>query len=114
MMPQITSPTGPLYSSLASDPDLREIVGMFVEEMPDRVATFLDEFNASNWEGLRRRVHQLKGAAGSYGFQAISQCAAQLESAIRQREPEEKIRDAVDELLGMCNRARGGVPPAEG
>ena len=113
-MPQVTSGKRLLYSSLAGDPDLREIVEMFVDEMPDRLACLLNDLNASNWEGLRRRVHQLKGAAGSYGFEPISQCAAQLDHAIRGGEPEQRVRDALDNLLNLCNRVRRGTPPAEG
>jgi HPt (histidine-containing phosphotransfer) domain-containing protein len=109
-MTQVTSETEPLYSRLSADPDLSEVVEMFVEEMRDRVAAMLDQFRASDWEGLRRAAHQLKGAAGSYGFDPISPCAGRLEKAIREGEPEAQIREAVDALVEMCNRARGGAP----
>ncbi len=100
----------PLYSSLGSDPDLGEIVELFVNEMPDRVATVLEQLDNSDWEGLRRTAHQLKGAAGSYGFDAISPSAALVEAAVRDGEPEQRIRDTVSELIGLCNRATSGVP----
>jgi HPt (histidine-containing phosphotransfer) domain-containing protein len=108
-MTQISKATEPLYSSLSRDPALAEIVGMFVEEMRDRVAALLDQLEAGQWEGLARTAHQLKGAAGSYGFAPISRCAAQLEAAIREGEPEARIRDAVDALIAICKRARGGT-----
>ncbi len=101
----------PLHSSLAGDPELAEIVEMFVEEMPSRVSALLDQLDTSDWEGLRRTAHQLKGAAGSYGFAPISPCAARLEDALADGEPEERIRNAVDALTRMCNRARAGTPP---
>ncbi len=72
-----------IYSRLSGDPDLRDIVEMFVEEMPGRVASLLDHLSDANWEGLRRAAHQLKGAAGSYGFEPISPSAGRVESAIR-------------------------------
>jgi HPt (histidine-containing phosphotransfer) domain-containing protein len=99
-----------LYSSLSNDPDLKEIVAMFVKEMPDRTAVLLGELNAGDWEGMQRTIHQLKGAAGSYGFDSISQNAAKLESVLRNQDPEEKVRAAVTELVDLCNRARCGVP----
>ena len=98
-----------IYSRLATDPDLCGIVDLFVEEMPGRVAALLDQLRAADWEGLRWTAHQLKGAAGSYGFDAISPCAGKLESAVHNDEPEEQIREAVMELADLCTRARGGL-----
>ncbi|MDZ7615985.1 MAG: Hpt domain-containing protein [Patescibacteria group bacterium] len=100
----------PIYSSLGADPDLGEIVELFVEEMPGRVQTLVDEYNSCDWNGLRRTAHQLKGAAGSYGFDAISPAAGRLERSLASDEPEEQIRRAVEELVDMCGRARAGSP----
>ena len=107
MIPMATS-AGPLYSTLDADPDLREIVEMFVEEMPDRTASLLDRANAADWEGLRRVAHQLKGAAGSYGFEPITCSAADLENAVRESRPEEKIRRMVTDLVNLCDRVQVG------
>jgi HPt (histidine-containing phosphotransfer) domain-containing protein len=107
-MPQ--NPTSPLYSTLASDPDLGEIVELFVGEMPNRVGSLRERLGETDWEGLRRVAHQLKGAAGSYGFQPITQMAASVEDSIRQAQPEEEIRRLVDELIAMCSSARAGLP----
>jgi histidine phosphotransfer protein HptB len=101
-----------IHSSLASDPELGEIVEMFVEEMPGRVASLLDHFKRKDWDGLRQSAHQLKGAAGSYGFTAISPCAGKLESVIRDGEPEHQIYAAVTELVDLCGRVRSGQPTA--
>jgi histidine phosphotransfer protein HptB len=101
-----------VYSSLAGDPELGEIVDMFVEEMPGRVASLLDHFDRQDWDGLRQSAHQLKGAAGSYGFAAISPCAGRLESVIREGEPGERIREAITELVDLCGRVRSGQPTA--
>lgn len=109
-MTQTPDTTGLLYSSLGGDSDLGEIVELFVEEMPDRAATLLDQLEAADWKGLGRTAHQLKGAAGSYGYAPISDYAAVLEEAVGEREPEEQIREAVDALIDICQRARGGPP----
>ena len=100
----------PLFSSLGSDPDLGEIVELFVNEMPNRVATALEQLENSDWEGLRRTAHQLKGAAGSYGFDMISPSAAEVEAAVRNGEPEQRIRETVNELIALCSRATSGTP----
>jgi histidine phosphotransfer protein HptB len=100
-----------VYSSLAADPELGEIVEMFVDEMPGRVAALLDHFNKKNWDGLRQSAHQLKGAAGSYGFAIVSPCAGKLEASLRDGEPEHHIYEALTELIDLCSRVRAGQPP---
>jgi HPt (histidine-containing phosphotransfer) domain-containing protein len=102
-----------LYSTLADDPDLAEIVELFVQEMPERIARLLDRFRKSDREGLRRVAHQLKGAAGSYGFTPVSPAAARLEGAIVQSRPEEEISQALDDLIDLCRRTRAGTPWSE-
>jgi histidine phosphotransfer protein HptB len=99
-----------IYSRLGGDPDLHDIVEMFVEEMPGRVARLLDHLSDGNWDGLRQVAHQLKGAAGSYGFEPISPSAGRVESAVRDGEPEQRIREAVLALVDLCGRVRSGQP----
>lgn len=101
----------PLYSTLGGDPDLSDLVTLFVEEMSDRVAHIQDLLARHEWDELRRAAHQIKGAAGSYGFGDISPCAGKVEYAIRDQEPEENIHKAVEDLVAMCNRACAGTPP---
>ncbi len=101
-----------VYSALAADPELGEIVEMFVEEMPGRVATLLDHFNKKDWDGLRQTAHQLKGAAGSYGFGIISPSAGKLETVLRDGEPEHHIYEAITELVNLCGRVRSGQSAA--
>jgi HPt (histidine-containing phosphotransfer) domain-containing protein len=101
---------GEIYSCLGDDPDLEDIVEMFVQELPGRVAVLLSQLNASDWQGLRGTTHQLKGTAGSYGFEPLSRGAARAECALRNGEPEEQIRAAVNDLIDLCGHARCGKP----
>lgn len=96
-----------IYSTLADDPDLGDLVDLFVGEMPDRIQSFQDRMEASDHEGLRRLAHQMKGAAGSYGFATITHSAARLENALREAEPEDVVHSAVEDLIDLCRRARG-------
>jgi len=99
-----------LFSTLAEDPDLGEIVDMFVDEMPDRIETLLESFESQDWESLRRASHQLKGAAGSYGFAPITPAAGSVEAAVKEARPEDEIRLVLDELVSMCRNVRTGTP----
>jgi histidine phosphotransfer protein HptB len=105
MIPVGTKGEG-IHSRLAKDLDLRDIVEMFVEEMPGRMAAMTEYYQAGDREGLRRVAHQLKGAAGSYGFEPITPCAGQLERAIQNSEPEDQIRQLIAELIDLCSRVR--------
>lgn len=99
-----------LYSPLAADPDLAEIVAMFVDEMPERIVLIQQLLDARNWEGLRRAAHQLKGSAGSHGFTPITPVAAMVEDAIDAQSDEQDICRLVDEMVEMCGRVRAGKP----
>lgn len=102
------SPT-PLVSTLANDPDLAELVAMFVDEMPERIAQFVLLFENAKWEELRRAAHQLKGAAGSYGFEPITHASARLEDNLRQGQPEAAVQAAVEALVELCRAAQMGL-----
>jgi HPt (histidine-containing phosphotransfer) domain-containing protein len=105
--------TTPVYSHLAADPDLGELVEIFVEEMPERINALETQARGCDWQGLTRTAHQLKGAAGSYGFTALTPCAAKLESVARAGRQEDEILASLRELLDLCRGVRAGTPLAE-
>ena len=100
-----------VYSALAADPDLGDLVAMFVDEMPGRIHNLETHARDRNWRELARRAHQLKGAAGSYGFGEITPSAARLEHAARSGCQEAEILSSLSELLDLCRRVRSGQPP---
>jgi HPt (histidine-containing phosphotransfer) domain-containing protein len=99
-----------LYSELASDPDYAELVEMFVGEMSQRVERLQNQFAERNWRELTTTAHQLKGAAGSYGFPAITPAAARLEQAVRSGQMEDDIEQCLAELVTLCRSVRAGTP----
>jgi HPt (histidine-containing phosphotransfer) domain-containing protein len=99
-----------VYSRLGDDPEMTDILEAFVDEIPGRIAAMLEQYAAGNWEALRRLAHQLKGAAGSYGYDSISPCAQRLERTIIDGEPTQAIHDALIELQELCSRIRCGRP----
>ncbi len=110
---EIASPEGvstsPVYSFLAEDPMLGELVNWFVQEMPERVNALEVLARNRDWSQLTRTAHQLKGSAGSYGFTKITPYAARLEAAARDPEDEDAILLALNDLLGLCRRVRAGT-----
>jgi HPt (histidine-containing phosphotransfer) domain-containing protein len=103
--------TSPIYSPLAEDPDLREIVAQFVAEIPDRQATLAASFEQGDAELLARTAHQLKGAVGSYGFEAAAPYAAALEAALRGEQSRHAVEARLRELHAALGLLRAGVGP---
>ncbi len=108
-MTRTTPDAEPVYSSLARDPDLRELVEMFVAEMPDRISAFQDAFESGNLDSLGGSAHQLKGSAGSYGFDTLTVLAAAVEFSVKEGKTEEEIQSALADLVSACQRATADV-----
>jgi histidine phosphotransfer protein HptB len=104
------SNSSPIYSSLATDPVLGEIVELFVAEMPARIETLRVQAEAQDRDALRRTAHQLKGALGSHGFNELTPAARRLESLVQEGRPEPELAEAVEELAALCERLESGQP----
>ena len=98
-----------LYSRLAANEGLADLVELFVDELPDRVDQLRAHFESENWSELERYAHQIKGAAGSYGFDPLTPAAARLERAVAAHDPCEQIDAALEELEALCQRVRAGT-----
>ncbi len=107
--PTATSSHAFIYSDLAADPELGELVAVYVRELPDQIAALEAQARSRNWDQLAQTAHQLKGSAGSYGFNEITSCATRLELASRNAQQEERIFQSLDELLSLCRRVRSGT-----
>ncbi len=106
-------PTAFVYSQLAADPDLGQLIDLFVQEMPHRINALEAQAKSRDWNELTRTAQQIKGAAGSNGFSEITPYAARLEAAAREALPEENILAALHELLSLCRRVRAGMPQSD-
>ena len=101
----------PLYSDLSTDPDMLELVEMFVSELPDRVAAIEQAVQQSNLADLAKLSHQLKGAGGGYGFSSITEAAAVVEKQAKSETDINAVRASLSELLSLCNRATSDPKP---
>lgn len=102
---------GPLRSDFAGDPDMREILELFVREMPARVNELRSFWERQELEKVGRLAHQLKGAGGGYGFGVISDAAAKLEKSVASLNGAptsavlKEMKAQVDALADLCSRA---------
>jgi len=101
-----TVSSAPLVSTLSGDEDMHEIVEQFVRELPDRSSAILRASQAADVETLRRLAHQLKGAAGGFGFPRITEAAAVVERALGEGVDAPVLLVGIDHLVTLCRRAR--------
>ncbi len=104
-------PRPPLHSVYENDPDLRDLVLLFVDELDRRVDAIRQAYLAEDLATLQRISHQLKGAAGGYGFDPIGDSAARLEYELLHDEAElSALAERVEDLISCC---RSAVPPRD-
>ena len=95
-------PRGLLVSELADDLEMGDLIERFVSGLSAQ-ATRIDDAQAANdRKTVRRIAHQLKGAAGGYGFPTITTAAGRLELA----RDGDSIDQALADLCNLCRRAR--------
>lgn len=104
------SPASVCHSRLADDADLAELIELFVAELPGRIADMQAAFDSENWTTLGTLAHQLKGAGGSHGFDALTPAAFAVEHAARTGLPRERVAAALEQLRAVCASVRSGKP----
>ena len=103
-MPQPDASSDPIRSEFADDPDMAELIEMFLDEMPSRVDSLSECLREERYTELQTLAHQLKGAGAGYGFEPVSLTAATLESSLKSHTDLEDIADEVDALIDICRR----------
>lgn len=84
---------------------MMELVEFFVAEMPDRVSSLEAAKAESDLAQLRTLAHQLKGAAGGYGFTTISTVAGTVEHVLKDDAATvDGATEQIKALIDMCRR----------
>jgi HPt (histidine-containing phosphotransfer) domain-containing protein len=117
------TPGQSMQSTLHGESSLHELLMKFIARLPQRVATLHDLVQQQNFEELRRAVHQLKGAAGGYGFPQLTDAAARVEQKISPEAALAEVSAEVDSLVKLVRGIEGydaskevpsPTPPARG
>jgi len=95
---------------LAEEPDLRDLVENFVNGLDDRLSRLRSACEKLDWQQLVLLTHQLKGAAGSYGYPQLSELAATMEQAVRARTADQ-LSDWLRQLEQLVAAAHAGLQP---
>lgn len=95
-----------VYSVFADDAEMHEIIGLFVDELPKRTMAMQSALNSGDLDQVRVLAHQLKGAAGGYGFASLGEAAALVESAVKEECEPNVVRSRIGSLIALAARIR--------
>jgi len=106
-VPDVVTALGePLPSELADDADMAELTEQFLNSLPARIEAMGQALRSQDFETLARTAHQLKGAAGGYGYPLITQAARELETSVKAREAVAALQRQVEALRALCEQAQ--------
>lgn len=94
----------PIRSRLAGDSGLADVIASFVNAIPGRVQSIRTCIEQQDKDELCKLIHQLKGVCGSYGFDAITPLAVQLEKQLDRDIAIETLQPDLEAFLACCLR----------
>ena len=105
--PAKRNPAPRLRSSHAGNPKMQEILAKFVSRLPDRVNQLQQLLAEEDLDALKLAAHQLKGAAGGYGFTPLTDAAGRVEARIKTHDAFDAISEEVKSLIGLISQVEG-------
>ena len=96
-----------LRSTHAQNPKMQDILTRFVSRLPERVNQIQQHLEEEDLESLKQAAHQLKGAAGGYGFTPLTDAAGRVEARIKTHDAFEAIAEEVKSLIGLISQVEG-------
>jgi len=102
----------PLYSTMAGDPQMIELIESFVVELPARVRELEVALVSNDLKQVEQIARTLKSRGTSYGYEIITELAGIVESRLQAGETIEQFKVDFDKLLKMCSQARAPCRPS--
>ncbi len=103
-----------IHSLYKDQPIYRELLASFVACIPERLNKANAAFEERNWLDLSKVMHQLRGAAASYGYPSLAAEAAHIELASQAPNiQEERIGDSLSHIASTCRRIELGLKALE-
>jgi CheY-like chemotaxis protein len=100
------APADSTLQKLLAKPGTAKLVERFLAGLPQRVAALKAAGDAGDANQLKVLAHQLKGAAGGYGFTNVSQAAARLEATVTAGGDAKALTAHVANLTAVCAAVR--------
>lgn len=85
------------------DPEIADLIPGFLENRRKDTQTMGDALTQGDFETIQILGHSMKGAGGSYGFDAVTDIGESLEQAAKEKDPE-GIQKLVQDLSLYLDR----------
>jgi CheY-like chemotaxis protein/HPt (histidine-containing phosphotransfer) domain-containing protein len=106
-----------LQSKYHHKPMYRPIIIDFVNAFQQRIETMQNLINAMDWDQLSVAMHQIKGAAATYGYPQVSEVAAQMEHTAKEARRDayavQTLRLLAERMRGMGDKMKVGLEEVE-
>ncbi len=99
----------PIVSEASDDPDLMELVRLYVEGLPAQVRALEAATAAGDLDEVGRVVHKLKGTGGMYGYPILTASATRILEAVRAGQSIPQIEPMVADFAGLVPRIARGL-----
>ncbi|MBK8914199.1 MAG: response regulator [Phycisphaerales bacterium] len=99
--------TEPVVSSVVCDPAMAPLIDSFVTSLQESITRLESALAGKDVETLRQVVRHLKGTAGSFGFDVISEAASKTDAELKNGADSAEARTAALTLMRLCRAARG-------
>jgi HPt (histidine-containing phosphotransfer) domain-containing protein len=105
-----TKVKAPLRSSFADDPEMRDLLVFFVDDLNRRVEAIRRALLDQDRAQLHTLAHQLSGSAGGYGYTSIGDVARLLEKQVQSDQLSDEmelslLHERAEDLISICRRA---------
>ena len=90
-----------------TDPDMVGMLGTFLAVLPDYIDQCESALKTENWQDLKRVLHILKGMGGSYGYDIITDTAAEGEDLL-EAEDYKSATACVEKLAQLNSQVQRG------
>jgi PAS domain S-box-containing protein len=107
------TPTGPLLSDFRDDQELAPLIDAFVQTLELKAEGLQQALSTGRLDELGRLAHLIAGAAGGYGFPAITEIARHVEQSAKLGDAD-SLQARVRSMLSLMRLATDSRPsPAE-
>jgi len=96
-------------SKLMAKPATAKLVEKFLAGLGQRVTAIQQSLQANDLPQLKTLAHQLKGAAGGYGFPSLTEAARKVEQAVASNADAKTISANVRGLADLCQQIKAAA-----
>ena len=106
---EISYNNDPIISTLMGKSEKRDaMVARFVQSLPAMIDELQDSITRSDYESIKKSLHNLKGVTGNYGFLTLSHICQSMEASIAQ--PDEKyLIEQIEVMQSILSRIQAGI-----